>query len=192
MSRPRPSSRSGGLVDFFALVGKILGSMLLLTVLVASLIALTVIVGLAAGAINSQSWPTARGAVLGTVAVPISPTADPPAFVGRVRYAYRVEQTRYASNLTDFESIQWQPDRTAALAAVADYRHGQEVKVYYDPAEPEFGVIKPGKPLQPVLLLFLLWLAVLAGFATTWYVIANEIEAWRQRRWDPRISKERA
>jgi len=111
----------------------------------------------------SQQWPTAQGKVQAvTVTRDRTSTSSSPTYTYAYTVTYRYEVNsnpyrgdRYSLGNGSTASKRY-PERSEATAAAAkNYRIGQSVEVYYNPADPTSAVLKPGANISTFVPLIL-------------------------------------
>lgn len=132
--------------------------------------------------IASRRWPTVEGQIHELVAKSSEDESGEPEFQGRVLYTYIVADEQYTTDLTDFSLGPKRPDRKSALADVRSYRVGSKVRVYYDPADPSVGVLKPGVSEGHQLAFLVAGATAGIGWIGSFFVICSWIHAWKSGR----------
>ena len=110
----------------------------------------------------SSSWPTVEGVVLNTVIKPWTDSDGDPTYFGRAEYSYAVDGKPYTSDLTDLGPGAKRKTQSEAHADVAQYRQGKKVTVYYDPADPQTGILEPGVPSHHMILMSIMLVGMIA------------------------------
>jgi hypothetical protein len=88
----------------------------------------------------SNHWPSVSGRITPTRTVMVSGrhgSSGPD-----IRYTYSVGASRF--NGSRLEVVTYSSNTSYASDAVAEFREGSSVPVYYDPARPEVSVLRPG------------------------------------------------
>jgi hypothetical protein len=109
----------------------------------------------------SSHWPSVPGRITSTrtVMIPGRHGSSGP----DVRYAYSVGTSRF--NGSRLEVVTYSSNTSYAGDAVAEFREGSDVPVYYDPARPESSVLRPGANRVAYLLPLVSAMMVLFGVA---------------------------
>jgi uncharacterized protein DUF3592 len=124
--------------------------------------------------VASYSWPSVSGKVQAVVAKPwFGENGRETKYFGRVVYQYSVNGKDYTSDLTDLGPGSKHSDDQDALADVAQYQPGDTVTVFYDPADPQIGVIEKGiPPIHQFVFITLAILSVVSWIGSV-FVIRN-------------------
>lgn len=125
----------------------------------------------------SNDWPVATGTV-DTVRVTwdtidrdsVNPDRQ---YYYQVYYSYEVDGQTYSGNRYSLgdgstASQRWNSEEEAQAAAAAAYIPSQEIAVYYDPANPESAVLRPGASFSTYIPLIFAAFLVLGGLALGW------------------------
>lgn len=100
----------------------------------------------------SRDWPSTSGTIESAAVAMRSEGNERKQFAARIRYAYAVDGRSFSGERVSFESGP-SANRGLAEAIVARYAPGSNVRVFYDPLQPERAVLEPGgSPVVPWLL----------------------------------------
>jgi hypothetical protein len=114
-----------------------------------------------APSLESYWWPSVNGKVADIIVVPKLNAKNRMRYHGRARYQYSVGGKEYTSERTSFGE---DPRNTEeeAIDAMARFRPGKIVPVYYNPRDPAIAVVIPGMfAHQIAAVLMLVGLSVL-------------------------------
>jgi hypothetical protein len=115
----------------------------------------------------SESWPVVPGTV--TVSEIISTQAEnsegklETVYYPNVAAQYTFEGREYTTSSIDMAGHSTTNIRSSVKKKVAAYPVGAVVNVYYDPENPEYGILEPGLPIIFRILSLLPWLAIGVG-----------------------------
>jgi hypothetical protein len=119
----------------------------------------------------SASWPSVSGMIVAsTVEQTRSSGGDSELrYVPRVRYEYKVGETKYASERISFGGRTLHKSPAPAQAELAAYAVGKTVTVYHDPAVPNSSVLQPGVSGSVYLVFAAGLLFIVVGPVTAWF-----------------------
>jgi hypothetical protein len=92
---------------------------------------------------DSETWPQADGEIVSS-RVESHFEKNKTKYSAKVDFTYVVDGQRYTSNWIWPSGTHTSDTRTSPSETVARYPAKKEVKVYYDPKKPEYGVLEPG------------------------------------------------
>lgn len=99
-------------------------------------------------AVSSRSWATTSGRIT-YAALMDCPTGETRRFVPDVHYEYTVGDQIYLGTQLRVEPVRG--DESAIRHIVAErYPTGRFVRVFYNPADPEYALLEPGLPRRAV------------------------------------------
>ena len=134
-------------------------------------------------AVASQSWPTADGRIQTSRVETLRDNKGKTRYTSAVQFAYEVQGQNYESAYV-WPSGGYSSSSQAPHQEVVDrYPPGKQVKVYYDPQKPQFGVLEPGVTSTNYVVLgvggifFLVGLVMTAATAFRFLFIARAIAA---------------
>jgi hypothetical protein len=89
-------------------------------------------------AMAAKKWPTVTGIITSSTVA-----ADGTKYVPRISYAYDVDSGTYSSDKIQYSGLFRYKTKSAASTVASKYPVNSEVKVYYDPEQPDRSCLEP-------------------------------------------------
>lgn len=129
---------------------------------------------------RSERWPTSDGVISANwLKVIHNPRDGMNYYHGEIEYRYRAEGRDYVSSRIAFGTDDYS-SQSAAQQRLDRYPMRSPVKVYCDPADPSFAVLKPGRN-DEMELLYMMQLCFIAAFGSlfigTWLWYQDQKES---------------
>lgn len=121
--------------------------------------------------IDSLNWPSVSGEIKGINLKTWVDRRNITQYNARLNYSYLVNGKEYQSDLTDLGPGKSVASKEKALALMSHYSPGMTVTVYYDPADPQVGIIEKGIPDIHIALLAILGIGTIAGVTISYFTI---------------------
>ena len=104
---------------------------------------------------ESTTWPTTTGEVVysGVKKQEGSGESDSISYGPAVSFDYEVRGQTYRSHQISSSGFISNADQSRAERKANEYPVGSQVTVYYDPDDPEFGVLEPGDTRGPAMMI---------------------------------------
>lgn len=121
---------------------------------------------------RSERWPTASGAISANWLKVLIGRNGRRFYHPEITFRYRVGGADYQSSRISFAFDRNQRDQREAQNILDRYPMGSVVKVYYEPGNPSFGILEPGRNEEMELLYKMdLWLIGIFSFSfvATWF-----------------------
>jgi hypothetical protein len=97
---------------------------------------------------TTRSWPTTPGTILVSEVVTLKSK-----FEAVITYTYTIESHTYTSDRIYHRALPYYSEREQAQVLVAEFPPGQTVPIYYNPADPQYAVLVPGKTIEGTIFI---------------------------------------
>lgn len=115
----------------------------------------------------SLSWPTVEGSILSSEVYEQCCGEYSEGWFPKVSYRYSVAGKEYISDKVEFVSMGDGNTSYFALQVIRRYPVGKQVKVYYNPLDPDVAVLEPGIPDNHYFFHLILTVTTLAALVLT-------------------------